>query len=65
MPVVPILGALFCFWLMISLPAITWLRLAIWLVIGLAIYFLYGANAAQRARAAGLTQAPPEISDLH
>jgi basic amino acid/polyamine antiporter, APA family len=65
MPVVPILGALFCFWLMISLPAITWLRLAIWLVIGLAIYFLYGANAAQRARAAGLTTAPPEITDLH
>jgi basic amino acid/polyamine antiporter, APA family len=63
MPVVPILGALFCFWLMISLPAITWLRLAIWLVIGLAIYFLYGANAAQRARAAGLTTAPPEISE--
>jgi basic amino acid/polyamine antiporter, APA family len=65
MPVVPILGALFCFWLMISLPAITWLRLAIWLVIGLAIYFLYGANAAQRARAAGLTTSPPEITDLH
>src|SRR5687768_11991783 len=55
MPVVPILGTLFCFWLMYSLPGETWLRLAIWLVIGLAIYFLYGANAAQRARAAGTT----------
>jgi basic amino acid/polyamine antiporter, APA family len=65
MPVVPILGALFCFWLMYSLPGETWLRLAIWLVIGLAIYFLYGANAAQRARAAGTTTAPPEIVDTH
>jgi APA family basic amino acid/polyamine antiporter len=65
MPVVPILGALFCVWLMASLPGITWVRLGIWLVIGLAIYFLYGANAAQRARAAGTTTAPPEISDRH
>jgi basic amino acid/polyamine antiporter, APA family len=65
MPVVPILGALFCFWLMYSLPGETWLRLAIWLVIGLAIYFLYGANAAQRARAAGTTTGPPEIVDTH
>jgi basic amino acid/polyamine antiporter, APA family len=65
MPVVPILGALFCFWLMYSLPGETWLRLAIWLVIGLAIYFLYGANAAQRARAAGTTTGPAEIVDTH
>jgi basic amino acid/polyamine antiporter, APA family len=65
MPVVPILGALFCFWLMYSLPGETWLRLMIWLVIGLAIYFLYGANAAQRARAAGTTTGPPEIIDTH
>ena len=65
MPVVPILGALSCFYLMASLPGITWIRLLIWLVIGLAIYFLYGARAAARARALGLTNAPVELVDKH
>jgi basic amino acid/polyamine antiporter, APA family len=65
MPVVPILGAVSCFYLMASLPGITWIRLIIWLVIGLAIYFLYGANAAARARALGLTTAPVELVDKH
>jgi APA family basic amino acid/polyamine antiporter len=64
-PVVPALGALSCLYLMYGLPGITWLRLLIWLVIGLAIYFLYGANAAARARALGLTSAPPEVRDVH
>jgi APA family basic amino acid/polyamine antiporter len=65
MPVVPILGAGMCLYLMYGLPGITWLRLLIWLAIGLAIYFLYGGNAAARARAAGLTNAPPDIPDVH
>jgi basic amino acid/polyamine antiporter, APA family len=41
-PFVPILGIVSCLALMIPLPLDTWLRLAVWLVIGLAIYFLYG-----------------------
>jgi APA family basic amino acid/polyamine antiporter len=40
--VVPVLGILCCLLLMFSLPAENWLRLFIWLVIGLAIYFGYG-----------------------
>jgi APA family basic amino acid/polyamine antiporter len=36
------LGILFCGWLMSALPADTWLRLIIWMVIGLVIYFTYG-----------------------
>ena len=43
-PVVPILGALMCLALMLSLPLETWLRFLIWLAIGLAIYFLYGVR---------------------
>jgi APA family basic amino acid/polyamine antiporter len=43
-PVVPILGILFCVLLMFSLPAENWLRLLIWLVIGFAIYFGYGRH---------------------
>jgi APA family basic amino acid/polyamine antiporter len=65
MPVVPLLGAASCFYLMSFLPLVTWLRLLIWLAIGMAIYFLYGARAAARARAAGLTSAPTELADKH
>jgi basic amino acid/polyamine antiporter, APA family len=43
-PLVPILGILISAFLMASLPGATWLRLLIWLVIGLAIYFGYGRH---------------------
>ena len=41
-PIVPILGILACFYLMLGLPVDTWARLIIWMALGLAIYFLYG-----------------------
>jgi len=41
-PLVPILGILTCLGMMALLPSDTWLRLIIWLAIGLAIYFAYG-----------------------
>jgi APA family basic amino acid/polyamine antiporter len=41
-PVVPIVGALLCFYLMKQLTIQTWLRFVIWLLVGLVIYFLYG-----------------------
>lgn len=41
-PVVPILGILFCLVLMLSLPAANWWRLFAWLGLGLLIYFFYG-----------------------
>jgi basic amino acid/polyamine antiporter, APA family len=41
-PVVPILGVFACIYLMCGLPAITWLRFALWLLIGMIIYFFYG-----------------------
>ncbi|MCW7942473.1 amino acid permease [Streptomyces hygroscopicus] len=43
-PVVPILSVCASLWLMLNLPAETWLRFAIWLVIGCAVYFLYGRS---------------------
>jgi APA family basic amino acid/polyamine antiporter len=36
------MGILCCLMLMLSLPGENWIRLAVWLVIGLAIYFSYG-----------------------
>jgi APA family basic amino acid/polyamine antiporter len=41
-PLIPILGILTSVLLMFSLPVENWLRLGIWLGIGLIIYFLYG-----------------------
>jgi APA family basic amino acid/polyamine antiporter len=43
-PVVPVLAILTSFYLMLNLPAATWIRFVVWMVIGLAIYFLYGAR---------------------
>ena len=41
-PVVPIMGILISLGLMASLPWNTWLRLIVWLIAGMAIYFGYG-----------------------
>ncbi|HEY2059413.1 MAG TPA: amino acid permease [Amycolatopsis sp.] len=41
MPVVPIIGVIFSLWLITFLQWQTWLRFAIWFVIGMAIYFGY------------------------
>ena len=41
-PVVPILGILICGYMMSTLPSDTWIRLVVWMAIGLCIYFFYG-----------------------
>ena len=41
-PWLPILGIAFSLLLMLGLPLATWIRLVVWLAIGLAIYFSYG-----------------------
>ncbi len=41
-PVVPILGMVVSLLMMAALPGDTWIRLIIWLAIGLAVYFGYG-----------------------
>jgi APA family basic amino acid/polyamine antiporter len=43
-PIVPILGVISAFYLMINLPLLTWEVVGIWLVIGLAIYFTYSVK---------------------
>jgi amino acid transporter len=43
-PLVPALGIGACLMLMFSLPAENWLRLIVWLAIGLCIYFFYGRH---------------------
>jgi APA family basic amino acid/polyamine antiporter len=41
-PWLPVLGVGFSLLLMLGLPLDTWLRLLVWHVIGLVIYFAYG-----------------------
>ena len=41
-PLVPILGVIFCGFLMASLPGVTWIRFFIWMALGFVIYFAYG-----------------------
>jgi APA family basic amino acid/polyamine antiporter len=43
-PVVPAAGILCCLVLMLSLPAANWLRLVVWLALGLVIYFTYSRH---------------------
>jgi APA family basic amino acid/polyamine antiporter len=44
MPFVPIAGILVCVYLMSALPIESWVRLVIWMALGVAIYFFYGKN---------------------
>ena len=39
---IPIMGVLFCLYLMVEIPANSWLVFFLWMALGLSIYFLYG-----------------------
>jgi APA family basic amino acid/polyamine antiporter len=43
-PLVPILGILFNGYMMVELGVANWIRLIVWLLIGLVVYFLYSRN---------------------
>ncbi|MDA8361594.1 MAG: amino acid permease [Gammaproteobacteria bacterium] len=52
-PLLPILGMVFCLYLMTSLPVVTWIRYIVWLIIGLAVYAGYGRRHSALADTAG------------
>ncbi|HWB93058.1 MAG TPA: amino acid permease [Puia sp.] len=59
---IPVLGVLFCAYLLIEIPAIAWQWFFGWMIFGLTIYFLYGyrksqLNMRERARAAAPAEA--------
>ncbi|GAB3403471.1 amino acid permease [Schumannella luteola] len=64
-PVLPILSAALCLWLMFNLTTLTWVRFLIWLVVGLVVYVLYGRRKSRvgaELRAAGLrAEASPKL----
>jgi APA family basic amino acid/polyamine antiporter len=49
-PLVPILSIVICGLMMYWLPRDTWLRLIIWMAVGIAIYFLYGRHHSRVAK---------------
>jgi amino acid transporter len=49
---IPIMGVLSCLYLMIEIPAISWLWFFIWMAVGLSIYFLYGRKNSMLNRTA-------------
>jgi basic amino acid/polyamine antiporter, APA family len=49
-PVIPVLGVILCLVLMFSLPPANWLRLAVWMLLGVLIYVLYGRHHSVMAR---------------
>lgn len=59
-PVIPIVAALACLYLMLNLDVLTWIRFAGWLVLGLVIYFAYGRR---HSRLATQSDRPPEERD--
>src|SRR5690606_10562434 len=46
-PVLPVVSALLCLYLMLTLTTLTWLRFAAWLLLDTAVYFLYGRRHAR------------------
>jgi APA family basic amino acid/polyamine antiporter len=47
--IIPVLGVLFCAYLLIEIPALSWEYFFGWMAIGLAIYFSYGYRKSKLA----------------
>jgi basic amino acid/polyamine antiporter, APA family len=48
-PVIPVTSALACLYLMTNLSIETWLRFAVWMLLGVVLYFVYGRRNARLA----------------
>jgi basic amino acid/polyamine antiporter, APA family len=48
-PLLPVLSVLASLWLMLNLPGDTWLRFAIWMVLGFVVYFVYSRHRSRLA----------------
>lgn len=60
-PVLPILSALLCFWLMLNLANLTWALFAGWVVLGIGIYLAYGRRHSRLGRGEALAPADTEL----
>jgi hypothetical protein len=56
-PYVPVVGACVCALLMLSLPSSNWVRLILWLALGMAVYVLWGHKNAKRVMEVRMAEA--------
>ncbi|HLV23460.1 MAG TPA: amino acid permease, partial [Moheibacter sp.] len=47
---IPIMGVLMCSYMMIEIPLVSWKWFVVWMILGLAIYFLYGYRNSKLAK---------------
>ncbi|MFE4456519.1 amino acid permease [Nocardia tengchongensis] len=59
-PLVPVIGVAMCVWLLIHLPAVTWLAFTAWSAVGLLVYFGYGRRRSGLNRGAATEITAPE-----
>ena len=63
-PVIPILGIIFNGYMMVTLGAVNWLRLVVWLAIGLVVYFTYSRHHSRvQALQSGAAKPTPSMAD--
>ncbi|MFZ0832261.1 MAG: amino acid permease [Mycobacterium sp.] len=56
-PWLPTAAIVACLWLMLNLTLLTWIRFAVWMVLGVVIYFAYGRRNSVLARRASAAAA--------
>jgi basic amino acid/polyamine antiporter, APA family len=49
-PILPVVSVLASLWLMLNLPAETWLRFGVWMALGFLVYFVYGRSHSRLGR---------------
>lgn len=49
-PLIPVLGILVCFFMMAFLPLDTWMRLVLWMIVGLDVYLFYSVKNSNLTR---------------
>lgn len=59
-PFVPIMGILVSVYMMASLPRDTWIRLIVWLIVGMFIYFGYGRHHSLVQKALRASESPKQ-----
>ena len=65
-PVVPVLAVLASVYLMLNLPAATWVRFFIWMALGLVVYFAHGARRSRLATDPNYSNpSEPATADKH
>jgi APA family basic amino acid/polyamine antiporter len=63
-PVLPVVSVLASFYLMLNLPAETWARFVIWMVLGFVVYFLYSRSHSRLATEPSGRRGRPEVVDV-